>query len=88
MNGKRSDALGLVAGTLTTIAFVPQVFSIWSMRPTPATMISFPMYVIFCTGIACWLAYGVVIKSKPVIFTNIATLALSISILAYKCIYG
>ena len=46
-------ALGLLAGSLTTIAFLPQVIRTWRTRSTAD--ISLVMFLILCTGIALWL---------------------------------
>jgi MtN3 and saliva related transmembrane protein len=38
-------------------------------------------------GVALWLLYGLYTKSKPVIASNVVTLALSVSILVLKLRY-
>ncbi|MHB1677453.1 MAG: SemiSWEET family sugar transporter [Sulfuriferula sp.] len=79
------DWLGLLAGSLTTIAFVPQVVRIW--RTKHADDISTSMFVIFITGVALWLCYGISLKAWPVIAANAATLILAIIILILKYRY-
>jgi MtN3 and saliva related transmembrane protein len=78
-------ALGFVAGTLTTAAFVPQVAKIWQSKS--ANDISWAMFIIFTTGVALWLVYGIIIVSLPLIITNGITLVLSVLILALKWRY-
>ena len=39
------DVLGLIAGTLTTIAFVPQLVKVW--RSKSAKDISYVMFILF-----------------------------------------
>jgi MtN3 and saliva related transmembrane protein len=46
------------------------------------------MYATFTVGVACWLAYGFVLQSMPMILSNIVTLGLSSTILALKLRYG
>jgi MtN3 and saliva related transmembrane protein len=46
------------------------------------------MYVVFVLGVACWLAYGILIGSAPIIVANVVTLALSGFILAMKLRHG
>jgi MtN3 and saliva related transmembrane protein len=75
-------ALGLLAGTLTTIAFVPQVLKTWRTRSTHD--ISLGMFAIFVTGVSIWIVYGLIIADIPVILTNVATLALAGIILIFK----
>ncbi len=78
--------LGLVAGTLTTLAFIPQVARIWKSRRT--LDISLPMYSMFCLGILLWLIYGIVLRSPPIIAANAVSLAFAVAILAMKLRYG
>ncbi len=75
-------ALGLLAGTLTTIAFVPQVLKTWRTRSTHD--ISLGMFAIFVTGVGTWVVYGAMIGDVPVILTNVATLLLAGIILIFK----
>jgi MtN3 and saliva related transmembrane protein len=79
-------ALGLLAGTLTTIAFVPQLTKTWKTKS--AEDISFGMFAIFCIGVLLWLVYGLLIGALPVILANIVTLVLAGAILVLKIKYG
>jgi len=78
--------IGLVAGTLTTIAFLPQLTMTW--RSKSAKDVSLGMFLIFCSGVALWLIYGILIDALPIILTNTATLILSGAILMLKLKYG
>ncbi len=77
--------LGLLAGTLTTISFVPQVIKTWKSQS--AKDISLGMFVTFCAGIVLWLVYGILIQDVPVILTNAVTFILSSTILWMKLKY-
>lgn len=77
--------VGGLAGTLTTIAFIPQVMKTW--RSGSAEDISLFMFLLFSTGVALWLIYGIAIGSVPVIAANAVTLTLASSILALKIRY-
>jgi MtN3 and saliva related transmembrane protein len=79
------DLLGLLAGTLTTAAFVPQVVQAWRTHSTRD--ISAAMFVTFSLGVALWLWYGVVLGAWPIILANVVTLALSLVILYLKLRY-
>ena len=79
------DLLGLFAGTLTTIAFVPQVVKTWRSRS--AADISARMYVIFALGVLLWLLYGIALDSFPIILSNIVTLILALFMLWLKYRY-
>ena len=78
-------AIGFLAGTLTTVAFLPQVLKAWKTRDTRS--LSGSMYILFSTGVALWLLYGVLLASLPIILFNTITLVLSISILVLKAFY-
>lgn len=80
------ELVGFVAATCTTVAFLPQVAKIWRTRKTED--ISLSMYVIFSTGLALWLAYGLLISAWPVVAANAVTLALAMFILGMKLRYG
>ena len=79
------DWVGLAAGSLTTLAFVPQVVRIW--RTKHADDISTSMFVIFIMGVVLWLLYGIYLKAWPVIIANLITLVLAIIILLLKYRY-
>ena len=79
-------AVGLLAGTLTTIAFVPQLTKTWKTKS--AEDISIGMFAIFCAGVLLWLLYGLLIGALPVILANTVTLVLAGAILVLKLRYG
>jgi MtN3 and saliva related transmembrane protein len=81
-----ADLIGWLATTFTTIAFVPQVWRAWKTRS--ARDLSLPMYLIFTTGVALWLTYGLLIYSWPIIIGNIVTLILAGCVLAMKLKFG
>jgi len=76
------EAVGGIAGLLTTIAFLPQVVRTWTTKS--AGDISFAMLTIFAVGVALWFAYGLMIVSWPVIGANGVTLLLVLTILGLK----
>jgi len=82
VSGELSGVVGLLAATLTTISFLPQVIRLWRTRR--GEDISSAMFIIFSIGTALWLVYGVLISSLPVTLANSVTLALSFVILFLK----
>ena len=76
------EALGLVAATLTTFAFLPQAVRIW--RTGSAKDISLTMYLMMFTGSVLWGAYGLLIGSFALIVANVAAIVLVGSVLALK----
>lgn len=78
--------LGLLAGTLTTLAFVPQVLQVLRTRSTKD--ISLGMFTMFCAGVALWLAYGLLLQDVAVVAANGVTLVLALTILVLKIRWG
>ena len=76
------DALGLAAGALTTIAFVPQIVRIVRLRH--ADDLSWWTFAALVAGSALWLAYGAAIGAPPVVLANLVTLVLLFVILVLK----
>lgn len=78
--------IGLLAATLTTGAFVPQV--VRSLRTRDTRGISLVMYSVFTTGIALWLAYGIAVGDLPIIVSNTVTIFLCAAVLVLKLRHG
>lgn len=77
--------LGLLAGTLTTIAFFPQLLKTW--RTKSAGDVSLGMLVTFSIGVFLWLVYGILLGALPIILANVVTLVPAGLILALKLRY-
>ncbi|HET7731313.1 MAG TPA: SemiSWEET transporter [Usitatibacter sp.] len=78
--------VGLAAGFLTTIAFVPQVAKIWKTRS--AKDVSLRTFLAFTLGVGLWLVYGILKQEVPIIAWNAVTLVLAGAILAMKIKFG
>ncbi len=78
--------LGLTAGTLTTLAFIPQLSKAWTSKSTGD--LSWGMVLTFTIGVLLWLIYGIWIDSLPVILANAVTLLFQIGIISLKIKYG
>lgn len=78
-------ALGLLAAALTTFSFLPQVIKTW--RTKSAEDLSLGTFSMFCTGVFCWLIYGILIEDLPVILANVVTFVLAGSVLVQAVIY-
>lgn len=79
------ESIGILAATCTTLAFLPQVVKTW--RSKSAKDLSLGMFLIFFTGVALWLTYGLLIYNLPIILANSVTLLLAGSLLLFKFIY-
>lgn len=80
-----ASIIGLVAGTLTTFALLPQVIK--TLKTKSTRDISLAMFSITTTGLALWLVYGILIGAVPVIIANSVSLPLAITIIACKLKY-
>jgi MtN3 and saliva related transmembrane protein len=60
--------LGLVAGFLTTVAYVPEVIKVFNTKDTKG--ISLLWLLTLLTGVLLWFYYGVLIISIPVMAAN------------------
>lgn len=76
------ELVGFAASALTTASFVPQVWRTWKTRSTGDMSDSW--LLMFSTGIALWLAYGLWLVSWPIIFSNALTLLLLCAIIWVK----
>ena len=74
--------VGFFAAFCTTISFLPQVIKVYKTKSTKD--ISLYMFLIFTIGTFCWLIYGIIESSLPIIIANTITLILSAIILLYK----
>lgn len=74
--------VGTLAGICSTSSFIPQVIKVWREGDTEA--ISKKMYLVTVTAFSLWIIYGLMIGSMPIIVFNIASLALSATILVIK----
>ena len=76
------EILGLVAGTITSITFIPQVVKIWQTKS--AKDLSLMMLLLLMLGVILWLIYGLVVMSAAIIYTNSMVLAMSLIMLYFK----
>ena len=80
-----TELLGFIAGTLTTVSFVPQVLKAW--RSKRCDDLSWGMLVTFSAGVVLWLTYGLRLWAMPIILANAVTLALLVTIIVLKIRY-
>ncbi len=81
-----TDLVGSLAACLTTVSFVPQAWL--TFRTRDVSGISLGMYSAFTTGVALWLAYGLLLQAWPIVAANAITLALALMILGMKLRYS
>jgi MtN3 and saliva related transmembrane protein len=78
-------SLGLVAGTLTSIAAIPQLIK--TLRTRHARDISIWQPLLLAIGVALWLIYGILIHDTPLILANIIPLACNVMLAILKLRY-
>jgi MtN3 and saliva related transmembrane protein len=76
------NLLGFVAGTLTTLSFLPQVHKAWTTRS--CNDLSLGMLLAFGAGVLLWLIYGLRLRAAPIIVANAVTLVLILVLIALK----
>lgn len=76
------SVVGLMAGTLTTLSFVPQVVKAWRRRSV--NDLSLTMLLMFATGVALWLVYGFLNAAMPIILANGVTLVMAAALIGMK----
>jgi MtN3 and saliva related transmembrane protein len=74
--------VGLLAGALTTGAWLPQIWRTWRTRS--ARDLSWGYLAAMGLGFVTWLTYGVLSHDLAVVVTNVATLLLLGVLLALK----
>jgi MtN3 and saliva related transmembrane protein len=81
-----ATTIGLVAGTLTSIAAIPQVIKTFQSRHVRDISIWQPLLLAF--GVALWMIYGIIISNLPLILANITPLICNIVLTGMKIRYG
>ncbi len=79
------EIVGLIAATLTTIAYVPQVRKTWKTKNV--STLSLTMYVVMFSGVMMWLTYGILQKSIAIVLANIITGILTSTLIYLKLKY-
>jgi MtN3 and saliva related transmembrane protein len=76
------EIVGLVAATLTTSSFVPQVYKAWKTKDVEG--VSLTMFIAMFIGVILWLIYGYSIRSLSMVIANIVTSILCMAVLVLK----
>lgn len=74
--------IGALSAIGTTAAWLPQVVQTWRTRE--ADDFSWSYLALFSSGVAGWIAYGVLRKDGVVIAANVVTLLLVLTVLYVK----
>jgi MtN3 and saliva related transmembrane protein len=77
-----ASMIGYIAGSLTTISLLPQIAKAWKTRSVED--LSLAMLVIYASGLALWVFYGVLLGEPPIVLFNVITFLLAAALLAFK----
>ncbi|BCS53018.1 SemiSWEET family sugar transporter [Geobacter sp. SVR] len=77
--------IGLLAGTLTSVAAIPQVIK--TLRTRHARDISIWQPLLLACGVGLWMLYGILIHDLPLILANIIPLVCNILLTGLKLHY-
>ena len=80
-----TEILGMAAGTITSITFLPQVIRIWQTKSVKD--LSMIMVLLLVANTACWLGYGFLKDDPAIIYTNLMVLVMSLIIFYFKVKY-
>jgi len=80
------EAVGVLAGVMTTSAFIPQAVQTWRTRS--ARDVNLGLLVLLVVGNSLWLTYGVLMGSWGLIVANLVTVPLCALILVVKLRHG
>ena len=73
------ESIGIIAGILGIIAWLPQIYRIWIEKR--ADGISVSTFTVIACALVLWLIYGVLVNSIALIISNIMTLVVIIAVL-------
>jgi len=82
---KITTVIGLIAATITTLSFIPQLIKTWNLKETKD--ISLLMFVTLGVGIILWIIYGFLLWDLPLILANSITFIFVLVILFFKFKY-
>jgi MtN3 and saliva related transmembrane protein len=79
------EVLGLAAGCISSITFLPQVIKTWQTKS--AKGVSGLMFTFATISVVMWLIYGIYVDKISIIFTNATILLLSTTMIYFKLRY-
>lgn len=71
--------VGIAAGVFTSVSLLPQLVKM--IKTKKAEDISLFYLIILLTGLSLWVAYGFMRDDKPIIFTNIFSLLVNLTLI-------
>jgi len=78
--------IGIMAATLTTVSFIPQVVK--AARTKKTADLSLMMFVLFSAGVFLWMVYGIILGEIPIILANALGLTMGLYLVYLKLKYS
>ena len=73
------EAIGLIAGVLGIIAWIPQIREVWVNKRHEG--ISLPTFSVVTVALGLWLLYGILVDSISMIIANVMTLTVIFAVI-------
>ncbi len=73
------EAIGLMAGVIGIIAWIPQIIEVWMHKRHDG--ISLPTFGVVFIALSLWLLYGILVESFAMIVANIMTLVVILAVI-------
>ena len=73
------ESIGLFAGVLGIIAWVPQIREVWINKRHEG--ISLPTFSVVTIALGLWLLYGILVDSISMIIANVMTLTVIFAVI-------
>ena len=73
------EAIGLLAGVIGIIAWIPQIVQVWVEKRHDG--ISLTTFAVVAFALSLWLVYGILVESLAMIVANIMTLAVILAVI-------
>jgi MtN3 and saliva related transmembrane protein len=86
MSSPSLEILGLIAGAVTSMGYLPQLYRGYKTKKLKD--ISYYMPGVLTIGMTLWLIYGIFLKALAVIVANAFGISCSIALIIMKKIYS
>ena len=73
------EAIGLLAGALGLVAWIPQIRDVWVHEQHEG--ISLTTFSVVTVALSLWLVYGILVESLAMIVANVFTLVVILAVL-------